>query len=130
MNAITLTGNVSQAVQYDPAKSYARFSIGLNGWDGEKSIPQGFADVTVFGAQAQNVALSLRVGDRVVVTGRWDATPFEKNGETVYPKARVIASEIGASLMFSAQVKTALAPANVPTPETTPAPETEEVTPT
>lgn len=123
MNAITLTGNVSQAVQYDPAKSYARFSIGINGWDGEKSVPQGFADVTVFGPQAQNAAMSLRKGDRVVVTGRWDATPFEKDGQIAYPKPRIIASEIGASLLFSAQVKTALAPANVPTPET------EEVTP-
>ena len=64
-----------------------------------------FLDATVWGSQAENVALSLHKGDRVIVTGRletrtYTATKGANAGQEVR-KLEIVVDEIGPSLRWA-----------------------------
>ena len=60
-----------------------------------------FLDVVCWRDLAENVALSLTKGSRVVVTGRIDQRGWETEDGTFRTKVELVADEIGASLRFA-----------------------------
>jgi single-strand DNA-binding protein len=60
-----------------------------------------FFDVVCWRDLAENVALSLTKGLRVVVTGRLDQRGWETEDGTFRTKVEIVADEIGASLRFA-----------------------------
>ncbi len=50
---------------------------------------------------AENVALTLTKGARVVVTGRLDQRSWETDDHTFRSKVEIVAEDIGASLRFA-----------------------------
>ncbi len=50
---------------------------------------------------AENVALSLTKGTRVVVTGRLDQRSWETDDHTFRSKVEIVAEDVGASLRFA-----------------------------
>ena len=60
-----------------------------------------FFDVSCWRELAENVALSLTKGARVVVTGRLDQHSWETEGGDRRTKVEILADDIGASLRFA-----------------------------
>jgi single-strand DNA-binding protein len=60
-----------------------------------------FFDVVCWGDLAENVALSLTKGARVVVTGRLEQRSWESDEGEKRSKVEIVADEIGASLRFA-----------------------------
>lgn len=68
--------------------------------DGWIDQPTVYHDVTVWRQQGENVIESLTAGDRVIAAGQWQRqTWMAKDGE-VKSRLVLIASEVGASLLF------------------------------
>jgi single-strand DNA-binding protein len=59
-----------------------------------------FFDVAAWGTLAENVAQSLKKGDRVVVAGRLDQRSWETEGER-HSKVEIVAEEIAVSLRWA-----------------------------
>lgn len=57
-----------------------------------------FFDVTVWGDLAVNIAESLRKGDRVLVTGRWETQTWEDLSGQYRSKNIIVADDVGPSL--------------------------------
>lgn len=108
MNVVTLHGNVTR----EPELRYSangtaslRFGLAVNRrWTdrstGQQQEAVSFFDVSCFGMLAENCAETLTKGDAVLVAGRlnqstWGTAEGEKRS-----KVEVIASEVGASLLF------------------------------
>jgi single-strand DNA-binding protein len=60
-----------------------------------------YLDVVCWRDLAENVALSLTKGSRVVVTGRIDQRGWEAEDGTFRSKVEIVAEDIGASLRFA-----------------------------
>jgi len=104
----TIVGNLTR----DPEIRYARdgqattsLSVAVNrrwqnretnGWEESTS----FFDVVTRRETAENVALSLTRGARVVVTGRLEQRSWETEDGETRSKVELVAEEIGASLRF------------------------------
>lgn len=108
-NTVTLTGNLTR----DPEIRYTRegqanASFGLavsRRWQprGSETWEEStsFFDVVCWRELAENVALSLVKGSRVVVTGRLDQRSWEtEEGDRRY-RIEISAEEVGASLRFA-----------------------------
>jgi single-strand DNA-binding protein len=65
----------------------------------EESV--SFLDVVCWRDLAENVALSLTKGARVVVTGRLEQRSWESDEGEKRSKVEIVADEIGASLRFA-----------------------------
>ena len=65
----------------------------------EESV--SFFDVVCWRELAENVALSLTKGTRVVITGRLDQCSWETDDHTFRSKVEIVAEDIGASLRFA-----------------------------
>jgi single-strand DNA-binding protein len=108
-NATTLSGNLTR----DPELRYTRdgqanasFGLAVNrrwqprGSD-EWQEATSFFDVVCWRDLAENVALSLGKGSRVIVTGRLEQSSWEtENGER-RSRVEVTAEEVGPSLRFA-----------------------------
>jgi single-strand DNA-binding protein len=90
-------------------KSVARLSLAVTPRRREQGAwvdgTTTFLDATVWGDQAENVAISLHKGDRVIVTGRletrvYTATKGANAGQEVR-KLEVVVDEIGPSLRWA-----------------------------
>jgi single-strand DNA-binding protein len=108
-NTTTLSGNLTR----DPEIRYTRdgqanatFGLAVN----RRWQPRGseeweeatsFFDVVCWRELAENVALSLVKGSRVVVTGRLEQHSWETENSERRSRVEVTAEEIGASLRFA-----------------------------
>ena len=108
-NSIAVTGNLTR----EPEIRYTRdgqatTQLGVavnrrwkNATTGEWEESTSFFDVVVWRGLAENVALSLTKGARVVITGRLEQRSWEtEDGDRRY-KVELVADEIGASLRFA-----------------------------
>jgi len=108
-NIITIVGNLADdpELRYTPngaavanmrvAVNRRRFNRETNSWDEELD---GFFTVNVWRDYAENVAESLRRGNRVLVTGRLRSRSYEdKDGQTRWI-TEIEAEEVGQSLRW------------------------------
>lgn len=102
MNTFKITGNLTADPDLkfgNSGKAYVRLRVAESRGDNKDS---NFYDVTAFESIAENVADSLRKGDRVVIDGYFDAarTYQTQAGETRVA-LDVIANEVAPSLRFA-----------------------------
>ena len=109
IDSITVAGNLTR----DPEIRYTRdgqattsLSLAVNRrWQNqqtkewEESV--SFFAVVCWRDLAENVALSLTKGTRVVITGRLDQRSWETDDHTFRSKVEIVAEDIGASLRFA-----------------------------
>jgi single-strand DNA-binding protein len=109
ITAVTVAGNLTR----DPEIRYTRegqattsLSVAVNRrWQSketkewEESV--SFLDVVCWRDLAENVALSLTKGSRVVVTGRLEQRSWETEDGERRAKVEIVADDIGASLRFA-----------------------------
>lgn len=83
--------------------AYCRFALGLyEGKNDDGSYKDSsWVDVTVFGDQAENVANSVKKGDRVGVVGRITQDRWENDAGDKRTKLKVIADEVMTSLRWA-----------------------------
>jgi single-strand DNA-binding protein len=105
----TITGNLTR----DPEIRYTRegqattsFGVAVNRrWQNRETHEweesTSFFDVVTWRELAENVALSLTKGMRVVVTGRLDQRSWETEEGDRRFKVEIVADEVGASLRFA-----------------------------
>jgi len=109
MNTITLVGNMTR----DPEIRYTRegqatanFALAVNrrwqnrqtqAWEEQTT----FFEVVCWRELAENVALSLTKGSRVVVTGRLDQRTWETDNGQRRSRVELVADDIGVSLRFA-----------------------------
>ena len=109
ITAVTVAGNLTR----DPEIRYTRegqattsLSVAVNRrWQNqqtkewEESV--SFFDVVCWRDLAENVALSLTKGSRVLVYGRLEQRSWETDGGERRSKVEIVADEVGASLRFA-----------------------------
>jgi single-strand DNA-binding protein len=119
-NTTTLCGNLTA----DPGIRYTRdgaaqttFGIAVNerrkvrGSEDEFEEETSFFDVVCWRDMAENVALSLVKGSRVVVTGNLQQRCWETEAGETKKRVEIVAEDIGASLRFAtAEVTSAYRP--------------------
>jgi len=105
----TITGNLTR----DPEIRYTRdgqattsLSVAVNRrWQNRQTQEweesTSFFDIVCWRDLAENVALSLTRGARVVVTGRLEERRWETEDGETRSKVELVADEIGASLRFA-----------------------------
>ena len=126
MQLVALVGNLTKDPTFTPAhegkKAFGRVSLAVNERRGEEESVN-FYDITLFGSLAENVAYSLRKGQRVLVTGRLQTStePIVKADGTEGHRTRVsiVAMSVGAELTW-ATAKVAKAEASAPAPAPAP----------
>ena len=108
-NTTTLSGNLTR----DPEIRYTRdgqanatFGLAVtrryqHGRDAEWEETTSFFDVVCWRDLAENVALSLVKGSRVVVTGRLEQHTWETDAGERRSRVEVVAEDVGASLRFA-----------------------------
>lgn len=109
MNTITVAGNLTR----DPEIRYTRdgqanttFGLAvsrrwLNRQSEEWEESTSFFDVVAWRELAENVALSLVKGSRVIVTGRLDQHSWETEVGERRSRVELVAKDIGPSLRFA-----------------------------
>jgi len=110
MNTITLTGNLTKdpEIRYlNDGTATCNISLAVNRRRQDKQTQEwiettSFFDVVAWRAQAENVALSLSKGDRIIVTGRLEQRSWLSPEGEKRSKIEMIADEIGVSLLFGA----------------------------
>ena len=109
ITAVTVAGNLTR----DPEIRYTRegqattsLSVAVNRrWqdketkEWEESV--SFLDVICWKDMAENAALSLTKGMRVIVTGRIEQHSWDSDEGDHRPKVEIVADDIGASLRFA-----------------------------
>ena len=104
MNALTLTGNLvadPEKIGLADDKFLVNFRIGNSEYVNGEDKPNGFFDVTAFGAMAGQVLDKLKKGSRVIVTGRLQHRTYEREDGTKGGRTSVVASAVGLSLEFA-----------------------------
>ena len=100
-NATTITGNLTRegqaTTQLGVAVNRRWQDKGTQEWQEATS----FFDVVCWRDLAENVALSLSKGMRVVVTGRIEQRSWETDDGEHRSKVEIVADEIGPSLRFA-----------------------------
>lgn len=108
MNSFKVTGNLvadpDLKFASSSGKAYVRLRIAESRGEGKEST---FYDVTAYETLAENVADSLRKGDRVVIDGYFDSarTYQTQSGETRIA-LDIVANEVTPSLRFAKAVVT------------------------
>ena len=109
MNTVTITGNLTR----DPEIRYTRdgqatTSLGVavnRRWQNRESKEweesTSFFDVVCWRELAENTALSLTKGTRVVVTGRLEQRSWETEEGDRRFKVEIVADEVGPALRFA-----------------------------
>jgi single-strand DNA-binding protein len=108
-NAITLSGNLTRdpEIRYSKdGQASATFGLAVNRrWQARGSDTweeaTSFFDVVCWRELAENVALSLVKGSRVIVSGRLEQHSWENDNGERRSKVEVTADEIGPSLRFA-----------------------------
>jgi len=119
-NTTTITGNLTREPEIRYTKegqATTQLGVAVNRrWQdkvsGEWQEATSFFDVVCWRDLAENVALSLSKGMRVVVTGRIEQRSWETDDGEHRSKVEIVADEIGPSLRFAtADVRRTLRPA-------------------
>ena len=109
MNTVTIAGNLTR----DPEIRYTRdgqatvtFGLAVNRrWQNRQTSEweesTSFFDVVAWRELAENVALSLTKGARVVVSGRLEQRSWETDDGERRSRVELVADDIGASLRFA-----------------------------
>jgi single-strand DNA-binding protein len=108
MNTVTVVGNVTR----DPELRYTgtgaavvKFGLAVNRFyvnrNGEKVEQTDFINVNAWRSLAENVAESLKVGARLVVTGRMQTRTWETEDGQKRSAVEIEAEDIGASMRFA-----------------------------
>jgi single-strand DNA-binding protein len=119
-NTTTITGNLTREpeIRYTrEGQATTQLGVAVNRrWQdkvsGEWQEATSFFDVVCWRDLAENVALSLSKGMRVVATGRIEQRSWETDDGEHRSKVEIVADEIGPSLRFAtADVRRTLRPA-------------------
>ena len=108
-NNTTITGNLTREPEIRYTKegqATAQLGVAVNRRWQDRSTQEwtestSFFDVVCWRDLAENVALSLSKGMRVVVTGRLDQRSWETDEGEHRSKVEITADEIGPSLLFA-----------------------------
>ena len=108
-NATTITGNLTREpeIRYTrEGQATAQLGVAVNRRWQDKATQEwqeatSFFDVVCWRDLAENVALSLSKGMRVVVTGRIEQRSWETDDGEHRSKVEIVADEIGPSLRFA-----------------------------
>jgi single-strand DNA-binding protein len=106
-NTTTITGNLTREpeIRYTrEGKATVVFGVAVNRRfqkDGEWTESVSYFDVVVWQDQAENVAVSLMKGQRVIVTGRMEQRSWESEDGERRSKVEIVADEVGPSLRFA-----------------------------
>src|ERR1700678_985823 len=108
-NNTTITGNLTREPEIRYTKegqATTQFGVAVNRrWQdktsGEWQEATSFFDVVCWRDLAENVALSLSKGMRIVVTGRLEQRSWETDEGEHRSKVEIVAEEIGPSLRFA-----------------------------
>lgn len=99
----TIVGNIVHDAELkfgNSGKAWATFAVAVNREvNGEKQV--SYFDCTVFGSLAENVASSLKKGDRVVVFGTLTQRTFERKDGTKGSAVELKVSDMGPSLTWA-----------------------------
>lgn len=108
MNNITVVGNLTREpeLKYTPSgAAVTKFGIAVNrnytNRGGEKVEETSFFNCVVWTQLAENVAESLTVGSRVIVTGRLQARSWETEDGQKRNTVEIIVDEMGPSLRWA-----------------------------
>ncbi len=108
-NVVTITGNLTR----DPELRYTKdgyatalFGVAVNRRWQQRDTQQweestSFFDVVCWRDLAENAALSLSKGSRIIVTGRLEQRSWEEDDGTKRTKLEVVAEELGPSLRWA-----------------------------
>jgi single-strand DNA-binding protein len=108
-NMTTITGNLTREPEIRYTKegqATAQFGVAVNRRWQDRATQEwreatSFFDVVCWRDLAENVALSLSKGMRVIVTGRLDQRSWETDEGEHRSKVEITADEIGPSLLFA-----------------------------
>lgn len=107
-NSVTVVGNLTREpeLRYTPSgAAVVKFGMAVNrsynNRNGDKVEQTDFFDVTAWRELGENVAESLSVGSRVIVTGRLQQDRWENDGGEKRSKIYIVADEIGPSLRWA-----------------------------
>ena len=108
-NSITITGNLTREPEIRYTKegqATAQLGVAVNRRWQDRTTQEwqeatAFFDVVCWRDLAENVALSLSKGMRVIVTGRLDQRSWETEDGEHRSKVEITADEIGPSLLFA-----------------------------
>ena len=123
---LTIVGNLTKdpELRFTPAgQATATFGVAVNRrWQNHQTNAweetTSFFDVVAWGTLAENLADTLRRGDRVVVEGRLDQRHWENNQGEKRSKLEITANEVAPSLRW---VTVEITKTQRPTPKTVPA---------
>ena len=108
-NNVTLVGNITRDPELrftNTGQATTSFGLAVNRrWQNRQTQEweeaTSFFDVVCWRDLAENVALSLSKGMRVIVTGRLDQRSWETDEGEHRSKVEITADEIGPSLLFA-----------------------------
>ncbi|MGQ0678961.1 MAG: single-stranded DNA-binding protein [Actinomycetota bacterium] len=107
-NTVTVVGNLTREpeLRYTPSgAAVAKFGLAVNrsynNRNGDKVEQTDFFDVTAWRELGENIAESLTVGSRVIVTGRMQQDRWENDGGEKRSKIFIVADEVGPSLRWA-----------------------------
>lgn len=107
-NTVTVVGNLTREpeLRYTPSgAAVVKFGLAVNrsynNRNGEKVEQTDFFDVTAWRELGENIAESLTVGTRVIVTGRLQQDRWENDGGEKRSKIFLVADEVGPSLRWA-----------------------------
>jgi single-strand DNA-binding protein len=107
-NVVTVVGNLTREpeLRYTPSgAAVVKFGLAVNrsynNRSGEKVEQTDFFDVTAWRELGENIAESLSVGTRVIVTGRLQQDRWENEGGEKRSKLFIVADEVGPSLRWA-----------------------------
>lgn len=114
-NGIFLSGNLTKdpELRYTPkGNAVATFRIAVNGaGSGEES---GFFTCTAWNSLAENLAETLKKGDRAVVTGTLRHRSYEREDGKKGSSIEILVQDVGPSLVWATAQVTRKAPAEPP----------------
>ncbi|MDQ4149128.1 MAG: single-stranded DNA-binding protein [Actinomycetota bacterium] len=107
-NSVTVIGNITREpeLRYTPSgAAVVKFGIAVNrsyaNRNGDRVEQTDFFDVTAWRELGENIAESLSVGSRVIVTGRLQQDRWENDGGEKRSKVYIVADEVGPSLRWA-----------------------------
>src|ERR1017187_4197836 len=108
-NSVSLVGNITRDPELrftNTGQATASFGLAVNRrWQNRQTQEWeeavSFFDVVCWRDLAENVALSLTRGARIVVTGRLEQRSWETDDGETRTKVELVADDIGASLRFA-----------------------------
>jgi single-strand DNA-binding protein len=107
-NVVSVVGNLTREpeLRYTPSgAAVCKFGLAVNrsyaNRNGDRVEQTDFFDVTAWRELGENIAESLTVGSRVIVTGRLQQDRWENEGGEKRSKVHIVADEVGPSLRWA-----------------------------